>query len=55
MSYYKNILTCQVLTDPHSPAKLRVNVPFANLGEFSKDWNCPLGSPMNPEKKCSVW
>jgi len=29
--------------------------PFSNQKEFSKDWNCPLGSAMNPEKKCSVW
>jgi len=45
----------QVLTDPHSPSQFRVNGPLANLKEFSQDWGCPLGSPMNPEKKCTVW
>merc|ERR1711971_784643 len=45
----------QVLTDPHSPAQFRVNGPLANLREFSQDWGCPVGSPMNPVKKCQVW
>ena len=45
----------QVLTDPHSPSQFRVNGPFANLKEFSQDWGCPVGSPMNPVKKCEVW
>merc|ERR1711971_680364 len=45
----------QVLTDPHSPAQFRVNGPLANLQEFSQDWGCPVGSPMNPAKKCQVW
>jgi len=45
----------QVLTDPHSPGIYRVNGPFANMPEFSQDWGCPLGSKMNPVKKCSVW
>merc|ERR1712106_277567 len=45
----------QVLTDPHSPGIYRVNGPFANMPEFSQDWGCPAGSPMNPVKKCNVW
>jgi len=45
----------QILTDPHSPSRFRVNGPFANLAEFSEDWGCPVGSPMNPVKKCQVW
>jgi len=45
----------QVLTDPHSPARFRINGPFSNQPEFAADWGCPQGSPMNPVKKCSVW
>ena len=45
----------EVLTDPHSPARFRINVPFSNRPEFASDWNCPLGSPMNPVNRCSVW
>uniref|UniRef100_A0A1I7VWD2 Neprilysin n=1 Tax=Loa loa TaxID=7209 RepID=A0A1I7VWD2_LOALO len=45
----------QVLTNEHSPAKYRVNGPLSNLPEFSKAFNCPLGSLLNPQKRCSVW
>ncbi|KAK2705540.1 neprilysin-2-like [Artemia franciscana] len=48
-------LKLRILTGAHSPAPFRVRGPFANLPEFSNDFNCPLGSPMNPEKKCAVW
>lgn len=39
----------------HSPNKYRVNIPFANSGFFAKDFNCPVGSPMNPKHTCSIW
>lgn len=45
----------QILTDPHAPGRFRVNGPFSNMPEFAADWNCPLGSPMNPPEKCVVW
>jgi len=45
----------RVLTDPHSPSQFRVVGSFRNLAEFSQDWNCPKNSPMNPDKKCTVW
>ena len=48
-------LKSQVLTDPHSPSSYRVNGPASNLPEFARDWNCPVGSPMNPVEKCRVW
>lgn len=39
----------------HSPMPWRVNGTLRNFPEFSKAFNCPLGSPMNPVKKCRVW
>jgi len=39
----------------HSPKKYRINGAFSDMDEFSKDWNCPIGSKMNPVKKCQVW
>lgn len=44
-----------VKTNPHSPAKFRVNGPMSNLPEFSAAWQCKAGSAMNPVKKCAVW
>jgi len=45
----------RLLTDSHSPARARINIPFRNLHQFSEDWNCPAGSKMNPAHKCHVW
>ena len=53
--YRPNMLVMQIKTGYHSPAEFRVKGPLSNLQEFSKDFQCPLGSPMNPEHKCEVW
>ena len=39
----------------HSPGEFRVNGPFSNMPEFSKDFKCSVGNKMNPENRCSVW
>lgn len=42
-------------TAVHSPGRFRVIGTLSNSVDFSKEYNCPVGSPMNPEFKCSVW
>ena len=36
----------QVNTDPHSPARFRVNAPLSNLAEFVAAFDVPEGAPM---------
>lgn len=44
-----------IARDVHPPDRYRVIVPLSNLEMFSRDFNCPRGSPMNPDQKCEVW
>eukprot|EP00914_Ancora_sagittata_P002837 GHVO01005991.1.p1 GENE.GHVO01005991.1~~GHVO01005991.1.p1 ORF type:complete len:215 (-),score=8.46 GHVO01005991.1:610-1203(-) len=44
-----------IRTGKHSPGRFRVIGSLSNSPEFSKAYNCPVGSPMNPVKKCAVW
>lgn len=55
--YRPQAMKLRVLTGVHSPDQFRVQGPFSNMKEFAKDFNCPVGSNMNPptEKKCKVW
>jgi putative endopeptidase len=47
----------QVNTDPHAPAKWRVNGPLSNMPEFAKAWGCKEGDPMvRPEAlRARIW
>lgn len=49
--YKKTMLS----TDTHPPHSYRVTNPLTNIPEFSKDFNCLVGSKMNPVNKCKVW
>lgn len=44
-----------VATDSHASNRFRVLGPLRNNKEFSKDFGCVAGSPMNPEDKCDIW
>lgn len=45
----------RITTGAHSPPQFRIVGPLSNIPEFSADFHCPEGSPMNPAKKCKVW
>jgi len=45
----------QIKTDEHSPEKARVLGSLSNFDEFSKAFNCKIGSNMNNQKKCLLW
>lgn len=53
--YRPELMKVRVAAGSHSPAQFRILGPMSNLKEFSETFNCPLGSPLNPVKKCAVW
>lgn len=51
----ESILRDVIPTDEHAPSEFRINGVVSNLEEFASDFNCPVGSKMNPAEKCRVW
>ena len=45
----------QVLTNPHSPGRWRVNGTVQNFDQFGKAFGCAKGRPMLPATSCRVW
>lgn len=45
----------QVTTDPHPPAKYRVNGSLANMPQFQAAFNLPDNSPMVNKNRCVIW
>ncbi|CAG5019091.1 unnamed protein product [Parnassius apollo] len=48
-------LKSKIVEGVHSPNKIRVIGTLSNSEEFAQAWQCPKGSPMNPEHKCVLW
>jgi putative endopeptidase len=45
----------ELATDPHAPAKARVNLVLQNMPEFAAAFSCAEGTPMAPKDRCSIW
>ena len=47
----------RAMTDPHSPARFRINGVVVNMPEFSKAFSCEAGQPMvkAPADVCRIW
>ena len=50
-------LRMRAVTDPHAPAKLRINGVVVNMPEFRKAFGCKAGQPMvrPSDQMCKVW
>lgn len=55
--YRREAMENRVRTGVHSPGQFRVIGPMSNMQEFANDFNCAVGTTMNPppEDKCTVW
>jgi predicted metalloendopeptidase len=52
---HKKMAKVSLLTDVHSPDKVRVNAVLSNFKPFADTFKCKAGANMNPESKCRIW
>ncbi len=45
----------QVATNPHSPARFRVNGPASHFKPFAEAFSCKDGDAMVPKDRCDIW
>ncbi|CAK1542937.1 unnamed protein product [Leptosia nina] len=43
------------LEDEHAPQHLRARGALQNNRDFSRIWHCAPGTPMNPDKRCTIF
>ena len=55
MPFCHKMRLSKTLNNTALPYKIPVNSSLKNMKEFSLDWNCPAGSPMNPKDRCEIW
>ncbi len=48
-------LRLAVTSNPHAPARFRVNGSVSNSAPFGAAFACETGAPMAPEDRCVVW
>lgn len=53
--YRKEAVVKAVNSGVHSPGMFRINGVVSNMKQFADAFKCPIGSNMNPLKKCTVW
>jgi membrane metallo-endopeptidase-like protein 1 len=51
----RNSAVSSVLSDTHAPSKFRVLGGLSQFPGFAEAFQCPVGSPMAPEHRCSLW
>lgn len=53
--YRRSHLVLVTFLATFAPCYYRIIGSFSNSEYFERDFNCPIGSRMNPEVKCDVW